>query len=183
MKSHTFFPDVTLLLLKALQYAKKALVLRKKILLRKIIYLSKQQHENKDDVVIEAIGSVVTEVWPHTHKSLNLEQTYVNPWNVLKCYLESTLQVYNLITISFFCKNPLLFWYIKLSHHTCNNTQVAFIHEKIGEGDEAEYYLKIGKSISVSSKLHFCEALFACHLGIFKDCLFFNIYKKHKGGN
>lgn len=180
MKSHTCLPDVSLLLLKALQYAKKALALRKKILLRKFIYLSKQQHEDKDNVVIEAVGSVVAEVWAHTHKSLNLEQTYINPWNVLKCYLESTLQVYRIVTISHFYTKIFFssFGILYYCHHSCNNTQVAFIHEKIGEGDEAEYYLKIGKSISVSSKLHFCEALFACHLGIFGYCLFFIIYKK-----
>lgn len=53
------------------------------------------QQSKSNHVHIEAIGSVVTAIWPDIIKPLNVEGTILSPWNVLKCFLESSLQVYS----------------------------------------------------------------------------------------
>lgn len=52
------------------------------------------QQSKSNHVHIEAIGSVVTAIWPDIIKPLNIEGAILSPWNVLKCFLESSLQVY-----------------------------------------------------------------------------------------
>ncbi|XP_077213689.1 separase isoform X2 [Tasmannia lanceolata] len=92
-------------LYEALSCANEALRLRAKLLKRKFIFSYGQQsakgiettettlQNERDHVHLEAIGSVITEVWPDITKPQDLEVSILSPWNVLKCYLESTLQV------------------------------------------------------------------------------------------
>lgn len=90
----------------ALSYAKEALRLRTRLLQRKYV-CSFGQHSTKvmetvettqqsksNHAHIEAIGSVVTEIWPDIIKPWNMEGTILSPWNVLQCFLESALQVF-----------------------------------------------------------------------------------------
>ncbi|PIA27888.1 hypothetical protein AQUCO_07400015v1, partial [Aquilegia coerulea] len=91
-------------LIQALSFATEALDLRTKLLHKKFICtLGKQpqstsdtrqesQQNEFDHVVLEVIGSVASEVWPHMC-SKNSELNNLSQWNVLRCYLESILQV------------------------------------------------------------------------------------------
>ncbi|XP_072953682.1 separase isoform X1 [Typha angustifolia] len=86
----------------ALSYAREALKFRKKLLRRKFIYSFQQQKcvdsgketlTRHDLFCLEALGSVITETWPDFSRSGILEDSFLTPWTVLRCYLESILQV------------------------------------------------------------------------------------------
>ncbi|WOL20055.1 hypothetical protein Cni_G28857 [Canna indica] len=87
----------------ALSYAQEALRLRTRILRRKFIYTNAEQfakpepggmtQSRKDHICLEAMNNIITDVWPDRNKSCNLDEPILSPWIVLRCYLESTLQV------------------------------------------------------------------------------------------
>ncbi|KAL6633464.1 hypothetical protein ACP70R_026135 [Stipagrostis hirtigluma subsp. patula] len=87
-------------LFQAFLYGKEALHLRKKLLKRKFkLNLGMlgsgagQGCAGQGFVSLEALGPTIAEIWPDTSKSTSMEDTFITPWNVLRCYLESTLQV------------------------------------------------------------------------------------------
>ncbi|XP_010908769.2 separase isoform X2 [Elaeis guineensis] len=88
----------------ALSYAREAFRLRKKLLQRKFIYSVEQQsaksigsgkatQSGHDHICLEAMGSVISEVWPDIIKSGHSGDFILTPWGILGCYLESILQV------------------------------------------------------------------------------------------
>ncbi|KAK4846024.1 hypothetical protein QYF36_012189 [Acer negundo] len=89
----------------ALSYAKEAYRLRARLFQKKFSYSVEQQAEKYDEAgnIIQkaAYGlkgfqvarSVASEVWSFDADSWEVDSCYLSPWNVLKCYLESTLQV------------------------------------------------------------------------------------------
>ncbi|CAA7401560.1 unnamed protein product [Spirodela intermedia] len=82
----------------ALSHAREALRLRKRILQRRFISVRQQPGKvetiwNNELLFTEAIGSIVTEDWPNFTKPLSSEDCTISPWSVLKCYLQSILQV------------------------------------------------------------------------------------------
>ncbi|KAJ4768331.1 hypothetical protein LUZ62_078706 [Rhynchospora pubera] len=76
-------------LFEALSCAKEAYNLRKKLLHRKFSYFHKKPY----DVHLETWDSVATETWPGSNKGDNIMDSFLSPWIVLRCYLESTFQV------------------------------------------------------------------------------------------
>ncbi|KAF5184255.1 Separase [Thalictrum thalictroides] len=91
-------------LIQALSCATEALDVRTKLLHKKFICTFGKQPQSTSDTkqdcqqneyshpLLEVIGSVASEVWPHMC-SENLELRNLSQWNVLRCYLESILQV------------------------------------------------------------------------------------------
>ncbi|XP_020266857.1 separase [Asparagus officinalis] len=86
----------------ALSHARMALSLRRKTLQRKFIYSFEHRfsesvasaNQNRQDInYLEIIRSVATELWPDISKFKDLENSILTPWSVLRCYLESILQV------------------------------------------------------------------------------------------
>ncbi|KAK2664690.1 hypothetical protein Ddye_003264 [Dipteronia dyeriana] len=89
----------------ALSYAKEAHRLRARLFQEKFSYSVEQQAEKYDEAgnIIQkpAYGfkgfqvarSVASEVWSFDADSWDVDSCYLSPWNVLNCYLESTLQV------------------------------------------------------------------------------------------
>ncbi|KAL7205879.1 hypothetical protein ACSBR2_018738 [Camellia fascicularis] len=92
-------------LIEALSYAKEAHRLRSKLLQEKFRYSVEQQSEIYDEngeiiqkrcynlSTFEICSSVATTVWSHDTILCDLEGCILTPWNILQCYLESTLQV------------------------------------------------------------------------------------------
>ncbi|KAG8072566.1 hypothetical protein GUJ93_ZPchr0006g41913 [Zizania palustris] len=84
----------------ALSYGIEALQLRKKLLrkkfkfnLGKFVSGESQCSGGKNFVSLEARGSTIAEIWPEPTKSTVTRDSFLTPWNVLRCYLESILQV------------------------------------------------------------------------------------------
>ncbi|KAG0532378.1 hypothetical protein BDA96_04G103300 [Sorghum bicolor] len=84
-------------LFQAFSYGKEALHLRKKLLKKKFKFNSgisgytERQHCGQD-ISLEVRGPTMVEIWPNSIRS-NIRDSFITPWNVLRCYLESTLQV------------------------------------------------------------------------------------------
>ncbi|CAL5019775.1 unnamed protein product [Urochloa decumbens] len=83
----------------ALSYGKEALHLRKKLLKRKFT-LNRGSSGNmesqwcgQDLGSLEAVGPTIAEIWPDSSKSISTRDSFLTSWNVLRCYLESSLQV------------------------------------------------------------------------------------------
>ncbi|XP_061337166.1 separase [Gastrolobium bilobum] len=133
-------------LLEALSFAKKALRLHARLFQGKFIHNVQQQNEEHSVMAdfsknlmdgINKIGvntSVAREVFLFDSISRDLKDSYLSPWKIMQCYLESTLQV-------------------------------GVIHEMIGDGDEAEAYLRQGKAISCSLQLPLFIVAFSSLLG------------------
>ncbi|XP_072151631.1 separase isoform X3 [Setaria viridis] len=87
------------LLFQAFSHGKEALDLRKKLLKRKFKLNSgvsantKSQHCGQELISLEAWGPAIAEIWPDCSRSTSARDSFLTPWNVLRCYLESTLQV------------------------------------------------------------------------------------------
>lgn len=87
------------LLLQAFSYGKEALDLRKKVLKKKfklnsgVSASTKRQHCGQDLISVEAWGPAIAEIWPDRSRSTTAKDSFLTPWNALRCYLESTLQV------------------------------------------------------------------------------------------
>ncbi|XP_039791546.1 separase-like isoform X3 [Panicum virgatum] len=86
-------------ILQALSYGKEALHLRKK-LLKKKFKLSLGSSGNmesqccgQDFGSLEAWGPTIAEIWPDSSTSTSIRDSFLTSWSVLRCYLESTLQV------------------------------------------------------------------------------------------
>ncbi|KAK7839536.1 separase [Quercus suber] len=92
-------------LIEALLYAKEAHQLRTRLFQEKFMY-SVEQHTEKynetGDVIqkltyglknLQIRRSIATEIWSFDTIQWDLEGCYLSPWNVLQCYLESTLQI------------------------------------------------------------------------------------------
>ncbi|KAK7412084.1 hypothetical protein VNO78_03531 [Psophocarpus tetragonolobus] len=133
-------------LIEALSSAKEAHKLHAKLFQRKFTHNVQQQHDKHNVIVdssknliddVENIGlnlSVAREVLLFDSISWDLKDSYLSPWKVMQCYLESTLQV-------------------------------GIIHDMIGDGAEAETYLKWGKAISCSLQLPLFTIVFTSSLG------------------
>ncbi|MQM00180.1 hypothetical protein Taro_032908, partial [Colocasia esculenta] len=86
-------------LFEALTYAREALRLRTRVLHRKFIYLLGKQPAkletpwDNNHPFTGSLGAVLTKEWPTISRSQNLEGCIISPWSILKCYLESILQV------------------------------------------------------------------------------------------
>ncbi|OVA03751.1 Peptidase C50 [Macleaya cordata] len=92
-------------LFEALSYSREALRLRTKLLQKKFICTFRQlpkssseigetTHQREHDYIhLEVLESVATEVWPYITDSWTSESRVLSQWNVLRCYLESVLQV------------------------------------------------------------------------------------------
>ncbi|KAG6652968.1 separase isoform X5 [Carya illinoinensis] len=91
--------------IEALSYAKEAHRLRTKLFQEKFMYSVEQQTERCSDTgdIVQKLTyglknlhihrSVATEILSSHTVSWDLDGVYLSPWNVLQCYLESTLQV------------------------------------------------------------------------------------------
>ncbi|KAF3975524.1 hypothetical protein CMV_001236 [Castanea mollissima] len=92
-------------LIEALSYAKEAHRLRTRLFQENFLY-SVEQHTEKynetGDVIqkltyglknLQIRRSIATEIWSFDTIQWDLEGCYLSPWNVLQCYLESTLQI------------------------------------------------------------------------------------------
>lgn len=102
--------------LQALYYAKEAHRLRTRLFQEKFTYSVEQETEKHieagDHTQKLAYGlsnlqvkkSAASELWYSDTISLDFEDSYISPWKILQCYLESTLQV----VLSLTCK--LLIW-------------------------------------------------------------------------
>uniref|UniRef100_A0A7N0RG04 separase n=1 Tax=Kalanchoe fedtschenkoi TaxID=63787 RepID=A0A7N0RG04_KALFE len=91
-------------LVEALSYAKEAHRLRSKLLQDKFTYTINQQSEpDHDGMEVEKheyslknfsiTSSEAGKIWSLDKLSFDLENSSLSPWNVLQCYVESTLQV------------------------------------------------------------------------------------------
>ncbi|XP_057494488.1 LOW QUALITY PROTEIN: separase-like [Actinidia eriantha] len=92
-------------LIEALAYAKEAHRLRSKLLQEKFRYSVERQSkicdENGENIhksfynlsIFQMYSSVATAVWSRDNNLCDLEGCILTPWNILQCYLESTLQV------------------------------------------------------------------------------------------
>ncbi|XP_047080035.1 separase-like [Lolium rigidum] len=86
--------------LQAISYGREALQLRKKLLkkkfkfnLGKFISRENQCSGGQGFVSLEAWGPTMAEIWPDCTRRSSMGDSFLTPWNVLRCYLESILQV------------------------------------------------------------------------------------------
>ncbi|XP_059648132.1 separase [Cornus florida] len=88
-------------LMEALSCAKEAHRLRSQLLKEKFMFSGEQQNNNGYTIqkpryslsTFHLYSSVATAIWSNSNSSFDLEASILTPWNVLQCYLESTLQV------------------------------------------------------------------------------------------
>ncbi|XP_044951659.1 separase [Hordeum vulgare subsp. vulgare] len=87
-------------LLQAISYGREALQLRKKLLKKKFKFnlgkfVSKESECSGEQgfVSLEAWGPTMAEIWPDCTTPSSMRDSFLTPWNVLKCCLESILQV------------------------------------------------------------------------------------------
>ncbi|KAL9691962.1 hypothetical protein QQ045_012390 [Rhodiola kirilowii] len=90
-------------LIEGLMYAKEAHRLRSKLLQERFTYTIKQLSEPDRNVEVEKqdyslknftmTNTMASELWSLKKGSFDLESYPLSPWNVLQCYIESTLQV------------------------------------------------------------------------------------------
>ncbi|XP_059463278.1 separase isoform X5 [Corylus avellana] len=92
-------------LIEALSYAKEAHRLRTKLFQEKFKYSVEQQTERYNETGdinqkltyglknLQVCRSLATKIWSSGTIPWDWEGCYLSPWNVLQCYLESTLQV------------------------------------------------------------------------------------------
>nr|CAB3451207.1 unnamed protein product [Digitaria exilis] len=86
-------------LFQALSYGKEALHLRKKLLTKKFKLNLGSSGSKESQCVgydlssLEAWGPRIAEIWPDSSKSNSTRDSFLTSWSVLRCYLESTLQV------------------------------------------------------------------------------------------
>ncbi|CAH9139462.1 unnamed protein product [Cuscuta epithymum] len=80
-------------LTEAFSYAKKAYHLRHALLNKKFLYHMEQQNGNYCLASFQIYDPVATEALFCENISFDSEGCMLTPWNVLQCYLESTLQV------------------------------------------------------------------------------------------
>ncbi|KAI3715733.1 hypothetical protein L6452_22720 [Arctium lappa] len=94
------------LMVEALSYAKEAHRLRSKLFQKKFMYSIEQQNDpvgaNNGEVIqkrrfgLETFhmhSSVATSAWSSVKGSSDFDDSILSPWNILRCYLESTLQI------------------------------------------------------------------------------------------
>ncbi|XP_047043753.1 separase-like [Lolium rigidum] len=86
--------------LQAISYGREALQLRKKLLkkkfkfnLGKFVSGESQCSGGQGFISLEAWGPTMAEIWPDCTRPSSMRDTFLTPWNVLRCYLESILQV------------------------------------------------------------------------------------------
>lgn len=103
---------VSCFLLQALSFAKEAYRIRTLIFKDKFKYSAEKQFKKHNDAgkisEIRTFGitnfqvfkSPATDFWPCGNFLWDINRCYLSPWNVLQCYLESTLQVLFLLRAS-----------------------------------------------------------------------------------
>lgn len=86
--------------LQAISYGREALQLRKKLLKKKFkLNLGKfvsgegPCSGGQGFVSLEAWGPTMAEIWPDCTRTSSTRDSFLTPWNVLRCYLQSILQV------------------------------------------------------------------------------------------
>ncbi|EMS65712.1 Separin [Triticum urartu] len=86
--------------LQAISYGREALQLRKKLLkkkfkfnLGKFVSGESQYSGGQGFVSLEAWGPTMAGIWPDCTRPSSMRDSFLTPWNVLRCYLESILQV------------------------------------------------------------------------------------------
>ena len=91
--------------LQALSYAKEAYRIRTLLFQEKFKYTAEKQFEKYNDAGkiseirsysitdFQVYRSLATNFWPCGNFSWDINHCYLSRWNVLQCYLESTLQV------------------------------------------------------------------------------------------
>jgi separase len=86
--------------LQAISYGREALQLRKKLLkkkfkfnLGKFVNGESQYSGVQGFVSLEAWGPAMAEIWPDCTRPSSMKDSFLTPSNVLRCYLESILQV------------------------------------------------------------------------------------------
>lgn len=107
--------------------------MRSKLFQEKFMYSIEQQHEvyNENGEVIQKqfyslktfrmFTSAATAAWLNEHVSCDFERHVLTPWNVLQCYLESTLQVELTLKHLLQILNAYLFHFvICCCGHLCN---------------------------------------------------------------
>ncbi|WVZ73465.1 hypothetical protein U9M48_021768, partial [Paspalum notatum var. saurae] len=82
----------------AFSYGKEALHLRKKLLKKKFelnLDISGNMEGKRcgQDFSLEVRGPTVAEIWPGSSRSTSMRDSSITPWSLLRCYLESTVQV------------------------------------------------------------------------------------------
>ncbi|KAM0870742.1 hypothetical protein ACQ4PT_039815 [Festuca glaucescens] len=86
--------------LQAISYGREALQLRKKLLKKKFKFNvgkfvsgGSQCFGGQDFFSLEAWAPTVAAIWPDCTRPSSMKDSFLTPWNVLRCYLESILQV------------------------------------------------------------------------------------------
>nr|XP_051189058.1 separase-like [Lolium perenne] len=81
-------------------YGREALQLRKKLLKKKFKFNvgkfvsgGSQCFGGQDFFSLEAWAPTVAEIWPDCTRPSSMKDSFLTPWNILRCYLESILQV------------------------------------------------------------------------------------------
>lgn len=107
---------VSCFILQALLYAKEAHRIRTLIFQEKFKYTAEKEFEKHIDGGIvsqirtfsiknfQVLNSPATDYWPCGNFRWDINRCYLSPWNVLQCYLESTLQVLFLLRPSCLAK-------------------------------------------------------------------------------
>lgn len=122
--------------MQALIFAKESHRLRTKLFQEKFTYSIEQQAEMYNEVGevirkykysimdLQLSRSVIAEVWTLESSTVNVEDFYISPWNVLQGYLESTLQV----RASFICLSILHNLFTDLCFLPCSvvNKQIEY---------------------------------------------------------
>lgn len=105
-----FFVLTSYCTLQALTYAKEAHRLRSKMFEEKFRFSVEEQLEKSNETRdvgqkftcslkdLQVRRSVANEFWSFDTTSLDMESCYLSPWIILQCYLESTLQVWLIVS-------------------------------------------------------------------------------------
>lgn len=125
---------------------------------QKPAYGIKNLHKNR---------SAARDVWSFDKISWDVEGCYLSPFNILQCYLESTLQVKLFFYVKTDVRSLCLLTYFIWVCYCLYNIQVGLVHEIIGNGSEAETLLMWGKSISCLQSLPLFEVAFSSALGTY----------------
>ncbi|KAK7302457.1 hypothetical protein RJT34_13347 [Clitoria ternatea] len=133
-------------LIEALSFAKEAHRLHAKLFQRKFTHNAQQQNE-EHNVIVDFSKNLMDDV----------EKIGVN--------LSVSREVFHFDSISWDLKDSYLSAWKVMQCYLESTLQVGIIHEMIGDGAEAETYLRWGKAISCSLKLPLFTVAFSSSLG------------------
>lgn len=159
-----------LLSLQALFYANKAFVVRKKAHDDNFTSV-----EGLDKVKTMQDKSVATSAWSDYDRHSSGQAYLITPWNVLRCFLESLLQVgCSNLALNGFLVLKFSFKWFRYMFFSCQILikclakviQVSTILEIVGDGVEAQLKSHYGKSLSDSKGLPIFSVSFSNLLGM-----------------